>query len=589
MSESFEQSYPVNMVAGYAICLTLYHLGYRAFFISPGYRDAPLVAALKALADEFDDLVLVSAVDERAGAFQALGYCKKNKNSGGPGAVLICTSGTAGANYYPALIEASKDQVPIFVMTADRPIDLRYTNSNQVIDQTGFFGQFVNTSIDLPAAYEPFLTLKLAKTYIKRIQAHVHKAARSSLQWPQGPVHLNVPFPEPLEPNEGAYLEVSSLVQSVLKTGHLVVEDDAPSALSILSEKTKVWLRDLISVSKRPFLIIGSLERNVDVLAVSDFLRRSRIPRYIDVTAQLKTIHTSSLGPHHKEMQAWWKNGYQPDLVLHLGGALVGKHFEILQKNIEDHVHVIKVSREKDIVDSLYLGANHLQTNVADFLSDMSTDLEIFSSPACFEASPPAAPSYADDKLSVSSQINMASIWPGVARTVLETLPPSFDLFLGNSSAIRIFDEKAGNLSVPRRIYSNRGVSGIEGLLATTLGVSLAEPEKPICLVLGDISMMHDLNSLLSLSVQKLPVLVLILNDHRGGVFDLLPIAQHKTVCDPFISTPHSFSFAGICEMAHLSYVKVKKSQELEMVLKKVRMESLPLVVELSEKMRTNN
>lgn len=230
-----------NTFASSLLVHGLSQLGVRGFFVSPGYRDAPFIAALQVR----PDLSVKSCMDERAAAYEALGFAKATRRP----AVLVCTSGTAGANYLPAVIEAKTDQLPLLVITADRPFEMVHAGAQQVIDQRQLFGSFVKQSLDFPA---PSPTLDMAAWL-----SYVRMLVEISCEGRQGPVHLNLPFRLPLDPVETADRPTDAHVLDAQKLlRNLAVQPDITQSTRLAPKVARDWLDDLRS-AERVLIFIG--------------------------------------------------------------------------------------------------------------------------------------------------------------------------------------------------------------------------------------------------------------------------------------------------------------------------------------------
>ncbi len=530
-----------NMLAASLLIAAWRRLGVSTYFISPGYRDAPLIAALQARSD----VELVSCFDERAGAFQALGYAKAT----GLPAVLICTSGTAGANYYPALIEASVEQVPMLVVTADRPFELVHAAAQQVVDQRQIYGRFAKKSLDFPVPSKDFdgrAWMDVARDLLQ-----------TALAAPQGPVHLNVPFHVPLDPvqvKDGPG-EVEAWDKELRKMPTQIARRERPP----LDAASAALFRNAVGEAKRGFLLLGRFNNEKDRQAARFIQEKLGWPSFADVGSGLKGMVPQQILDLQHPLMLEALSSYRPDMIIHLGRRLVSRYFDDFIARHEPASYWV-FSSEIGPQDPAHL-LQRLQ-----FDSELSS---VAVALADLEIKPPPA----DLAASARSLVNkLATMEPGefnfaaVAETIIELSPrEDHGLFLGNSTAIRAFDSWCYAAGAWPEIQANRGVSGIEGLLATALGVARGK-RQGWTVVLGDISMMHDLNSILSLKTSGLTgtFIVVIVNNSGGRIFETLPIAAYPEVKDPWISTPHTFNFEGIAAMAGVDYIACQSQKEFE-------------------------
>ncbi len=537
MSEAILSVQNWNMFASSLIIDTCVRFGADTFFISPGYRDAPFIAALS----KHQGTRLISCFDERAAAFQALGWAKAKRKP----AVLLCTSGTAGANYLPAVIEAKTDHIPLLVITADRPFELVHANAQQVIDQRDLFGRFVKKSLDFPAP-SPTLSAKAWVSYTKML-------LELSVDRLSGPVHLNLPFHAPLDPietenrpTEAHIIEAKEQLQAL----HWASEVSAESCWSSTLSRD---FQDCLTRSKRGLLILGRLELSAAEKVVIRMLRdKLQWPVFADVGSGLK--YESSLEIPEPSIPSARRllDSYAPDMVLHIGKRLVTRHLDDVLNRLKDFNYWV-LTEEENVQDPYHLSSRRqyrpdwqvLESCAKAFKGHLIKENGNFS------------------KLALQlAKIEGPEFHFGNVANSLRKLSQG-PIFLGNSTAIRAFDSWCFGSSQAHEMQANRGVSGIEGLLATTIGLSLAS-RKLWTLVVGDISLLHDLNSVISLAQSEAKVIVVLVNNLGGRIFESLPVQAYPWVKDPLISTPHALNFQGIAAMARLPYSACKSQAEFE-------------------------
>ncbi len=531
-----------NLFAASLLIATWKKLGVHSFFVSPGYRNAPLIAALQM----HDDLTIVSCFDERAAAYQALGAAKASQKP----SVLMCTSGTAGANYLPALAEANTDQVPLIVVTADRPFELVHAAAQQVIDQRQLFGRFVKQSFDFPAP-DAHLQERAWIGYSRDLFALAMAA-------PEGPVHMNLPFHTPLDPVAVADGPSADRVRQAMQALEVLPGASELSQATELSDAAAQYLRDTLRQSQRGFLVIGRLARDSDRRAALLLQRQLGWPCLVDIGSGLKgRCEHEILDVGHPRMAALLA-AYAPDMVVHVGRRLVSRHFDDFLKTANPPVYWVFSSQE-GAQDPMHL-PQRMQSTASLSSLLIALRVEESQSSAAHDALMARTEALRHDLQEVRSPLFG---FADVAQTLNGLLPRmGHGLFLGNSLAIRAFDSWLFHPGRLPRIEANRGVSGIEGLLATTMGLARAS-EEMWTLVIGDISLLHDLNSVVGLKSLASPVIVVLVNNGGGRIFETLPIAAHAWVKDPLISTPHELQFAGIAQMADIPYTLCRDAAEL--------------------------
>ncbi len=504
--------------------------GVQTFFVSPGYRDAPLIAALTNSAQAR----LVSCMDERVGAYMALGLAKAT----GCAAALVCTSGTAAANYLPAVIEAATEQIPMLVLSCDRPVELTFTGANQAIDHSSFFGSYGKDYMSLPTP-EGSITPQA-------LDALMSVAYRSCYNYPRGVVHINIPLRGRLEPVEEVHQKIKAFDERPIQ-----ILQQSPSILNPHEQEISRLEKD-IAQARRGLLVIGRLHNRQDIRSIYEFSQKLNWPVYADINSSL-ALRMDRLVDLELPFGCQFLEHYKPDLVVQLGSHVTSKYLDLYFENRIESLSYRIFSQDvrgqnPAMTPALHIAVNHFTwldtVKVKSARSEVQRgELHRF-------------------KAAAQDCINEAPLsMPWVAKELLKS--GHSQLFLGNSSTIRAFDTWVFQQcnSAHHQIFANRGASGIEGLLATAMGVAIGTRDW-VDLVLGDVSMIHDLNSLLQLVQLDLPVRIFCLNNNGGGIFTKLPIGEFPKLLNPYIATPHSFDFSSFCQGAGLDYIKItdKKS-----------------------------
>lgn len=539
----------INTQWGWCVIQELKRWQLDRVFVSPGNRNAPIIAALAAE----PGIKKSVCMDERAAAYQALGYAKA---TGKPG-VLLCTSGSAACNYYPALAEAFHEQVPLLVISADRPFALVRSGANQVMEQDQLFGAFVKKSLSLPTA-----SLEVSAPTLLE---HVAMMLGVATQYPRGPVHLNVPFTEPLGPSPQKTLpeEYLSIADAaLLKRASIPVQ--TVQLAPVLDNRAWEYVQGCVAKAERGLLLVGRLMHPEDRAAVRAFAHKLNWPVYFDVTSGIldKEHAMTVLDPETPSVYKALKD-YAPDCVLQIGRRLVTKWFDDLRCTVPPK-HVFVVNELMDTQDPEHQRDLPLMMREGAFAAqfpETKTTPHANATKALLSA---MKETYAKMQ---SLLIDAPFSFPVIVNQLLKAIPTNHVLFCGNSSTVRYFDTWA----VTRRdteveVIANRGLSGIEGQVATVLGYAEAA-KKPATIVLGDVSLIHDLNSLLSLKAASQPITVIVVNNREGTIFRKLPIAVYPEVMDPLMLTPHAFNYEGIASMANLRYEIVTDNEALQAAL----------------------
>ncbi len=544
----------------------LKRLGCRGFFVSPGYRNAPLIAALV----QEDGLDVVSCPDERAGAYQALGYAKQK----GAPAVLMCTSGTAAANYFPAIIEAQQSRIPLVVISADRPFAMVHSGANQVINQMDLFGKFIKAGLAFPTPSEAVSPDAL----VRLVEDGVEKACR----YPRGPVHWNIPFDEPLEPRVGSAGPVDADYLSAAERcrAERSVESFPPGDVGhwLPSEAQFNLLQTHLGSARRGLLLVGGLASASERQMVGRLVQALGWPVYFDITSGLRFAgHERSLADLEAPfLQKWLKEQYRPDVILHVGDRLTSKWYDRFLQSWQGQYGYHVITAHDGLQDPTFHVRRQLTGDVARICHEL---LE-----RCGSAGHKIDEALWTPVVRWQEQASEAIqhgpfSFAAVAQTVLSQLAPNAILYLGNSSTIRAFDAWGWQGPKDMDVQASRGVSGIEGQLATAMGIARAR-RCPVTAVLGDITLIHDLNSLLELGRSQLPTTVVVINNQQGAIFGALPIGGYPEVLSPYLNTPHRFHFDGIATMSGLRYQRVEGASDLLNVLQECHQTGKPSLVE---------
>ncbi|GGA88157.1 2-succinyl-5-enolpyruvyl-6-hydroxy-3-cyclohexene-1-carboxylate synthase [Neiella marina] len=520
----------------------LARLGVRHVCLAPGSRSTPLTLA--AVANP--KLQCHSHFDERGLGFMALGLCKA---SASPVAVIV-TSGTAVANLYPAVVEAFQTQQPLILLTADRPEELIDCGANQAIEQVGIFAHFVVARQNLPAPHAS----ESASDLLTRIDGIYQ---RCCVQPVRGPIHINCPYREPLYPTEQQQDFAAELAELNEWRQH-----QQPFVRAELNDPEPV----VLAVPALPGVIIAGALGPDEQAAALKLQRQLGWPLLADVQSGLRGQANVI---NHPELAL----AQQPDALMQarqfilLGGRLISKS---LLRWLEQHEwhHSVQISDHPGPFDAGLVIMQRLKCRVDQF--------ELKNPPV----HPPA--------VCVSDAINQASrsLWQAEALSLSEvnlaaqlqlSMPEQGLLMLGNSLPVRLFEQR---FSGCQQIITSRGASGIDGLLATAVGLGKHDASRPLTLVLGDISLLHDLNSLALLSQLQQPLVVIVLNNDGGNIFDLLPVPDGRTL-DQYYRMRHGYQFAAAAEQFNLNYQRPADMAEFHQGYQQALALARPTLIEL--------
>lgn len=525
-----------NRLWAHLIVEELVRCGVDFFCVSPGSRSTPLVAALSAN-PKAKPLV---HFDERGSAFDALGYARAT----GRPAAWITTSGTAVANGFPAIVEASTDGVPMICLTADRPPELRQTGANQTIVQPNIFADYVRWSFDLPA---PDLSVDPASVLTTVDQA-VYRARRA----PRGPVHLNTMFREPFLVESEVQGEVNYGLDSWNESEEPYTRyaDTRPSV--DVEEVRRLW--EKLCLARRGLIIAGRLETKIQGDAVARLAETLGWPLLTDISSQLRLGNDRQRVAYYDALLTdghFWEE-HSPDAVVHFGGRPLSKRLEqALARAAPENYMVVRDNPFR--LDPNHRVTQSMEADVVSFCASLSEAAEknpgeLMSgwSAGWFKASERVG-DLLDERLAGKEELSE----PSVARLISRHVPEGHGLVLASSMPIRDMDTFAAADGPAVPVAANRGASGIDGTVSTAAGFARGLG-KPVTVIIGDLALLHDLNSLAML--RDLPVVVVAINNDGGGIFSFLPVARQEKIFEPYFGTPHGLDFKAAAGMFGLEY-----------------------------------
>ena len=507
------------------------------FVLSPGSRSTPLTVAVA----RHPQAEKIICYDERGAAFHALGYARATGNP----AVLICTSGTAAANYFPAVIEAAVEHIPMVIFSADRPPELRQTGANQTIQQVNLYGEYARWQFDLPCPDDKIPPQVLLTT----VDQAVYQARRS----PCGVVHINCMFREPLAPTKESFnQEYLISVEKWLKDEQVYTHNT--SSVHTLQEEELKKLAKLFQKTSTGILVIGQLKSPDETEAVIKLANKLNWSVFADIQSGMRLSKGITHLIHYFDqllLREDWHQGKPWETVFQIGDRLISKRW----------LQLIEKYPPQDYIVLLNHPSRHDPTHRVTWR--LEGDISYTCEQLCQELPQGKTSTWTKSLQRQSQQINQtiddflfsspAINEPALARLISRHIPPQNGLFLASSMAVRLMDmyatPQAGNIVVA----ANRGASGIEGTIACAAGfaVGLAAP---VILLIGDLACFHDLNSLYLLKSIPQPVIVVIINNGGGGIFSFLPIAEFKDVFETYFATPHQLKFRQAAQMFNLDY-----------------------------------
>jgi 2-succinyl-5-enolpyruvyl-6-hydroxy-3-cyclohexene-1-carboxylate synthase len=564
---------------------TLQRLGLTTAVICPGSRSAPLTIAFA----QNNQIETIPILDERSASFFALGIAKK---SGVPTA-LICTSGTAAANFYPAIIEAHESRIPLLIFTADRPPELRDCHAGQAIDQVKIYGNYPNWQAELAIpAVEIGMLGYLRQTIVYAIE-------RSQFPTP-GPVHLNIPFRDPLIP-------ISDIAVEALETQFdsedffaglepiIIGETSTPPSPPLLRGGAGSAIEPSLHLLRggagsvieqwqncsRGIIIAGVAQPQFPEKYCSAIGQMSKLLNWPILAEGLSPLRNyAQLNPHlistydlilrNRELA----DKLTPEIAIQIGDLPTSKELRNWLDKTQPKRYIIDPSHHN--FDPLHGKTTHLRTSPENLATAISLHVPplnkgglggVLTSAANSSPVPPlskgglggvltsATNEYLqlwrntetkvrqtiDQKISEINNI----IEPKVSWLLSQTLPPKTPIFISNSMPVRDveFFWKPNNLEI--KPFVNRGANGIDGTLSTALGV--AHRNQSSIMLTGDLALLHDTNGFLITNKFVGHLTILLINNNGGGIFEMLPVVKFDPPFEEFFATPQHINFANLC------------------------------------------
>jgi len=499
----------------------LIKLGVRHVCISPGSRNTPLTLAF-AENKKFKKYI---HIDERSSGFFALGIAKAVKQP----VVLVTTSGTAVAELYPAIIESFIERIPLIVCTADRPAYLRNTGANQTIDQENIYANHIKY-------YADFGLPNLNKNTLKSLCKKTYEATLIATKSNPGPVHLNFPFRKPLEPN--------SFTENIfLKLSDFIISSTLDQIVKSSNENKFKSLKKLLITSERPLIHCGW--GNFDSVFYNNliaFSSTNKIPILVDGTSDLRFYKGNNINiiSNHSAFLAYQIE--EPDLIIQFGNAPTSqamlRYFEI--NNVKRYL----INKFGDVKDPSRIKGELIKIDpniLLKKLIGLKNPLTQNNTWCKYIIENDKICEHAKTSLIEKSRFGLE---PRIVNETLNIIPNNSNLFISNSLSIRDFDFFASKRKSNLKIHTNRGASGIDGIISTATGIA-AESKTPTFLVIGDLSFFHNISALSTLTQLKIPLIIILVNNNGGGIFNMLPIYENNNF-DKYFITSQNLEFAKI-------------------------------------------
>ncbi|AFZ47864.1 2-succinyl-6-hydroxy-2,4-cyclohexadiene-1-carboxylate synthase [Cyanobacterium stanieri PCC 7202] len=540
----------VNTVWSSLIVETFARLGLENAVICPGSRSTPLTIAFA----QHPSIKTIPILDERSASFFALGMAKSSHKP----VVLVCTSGTAGANFYPAVIEARYSHIPLIILTGDRPPELRECHAGQTINQVNLYGNYPKwqTELSLPS-------FKLKRLFYLR-QNIIHGWEKAS-HYAGGVVHFNIPFREPLAPiKKNSYSEEEKAsISSKLFPGKMKLSTFKINYFgnyeNVFSQWQKYQKGIIIAGVDSPddsllySRAIAFLSEKLNFPVLSEAL--SPVRNYQHYNPNLISTYDIILrNPAYQEE-------LRPEIVILIGEYPTSK--ELRKWLTENKISTYIITPTCDNLDALHSNSQHIRISAIEFVKNIE--------PTFISQQNNNSQKYLQQWLKIEQKIknnldhvinNHDELFEGKISWLLSHhLPAQVPIFIANSMSVRYAEYFWQTNQGEREVYFSRGANGIDGTLSTALGIS--QQKQQAVLLTGDLALLHDTNGFLINQHLSGSLTIVLVNNNGGGIFEMLPIAEFDHIFEEYFATPQQIDFENLSKTYGIEYKQIETWQQL--------------------------
>lgn len=512
----------------------LYQQGICEVVISPGSRSTALALAFAAHPGFRKHI----CIDERSAAFQALGLAK---GSGNP-AALVCTSGTALANYLPAVIEATQTNIPMLVLSADRPPNLRGIGANQTIDQLKIFGNY-------PVFFHEAGLPDFRPESSKRLELLAHQCVFASIS-NGGVSHINFAFSKPFEP------KIEYLTEIEQENEKLAKKTFSLPSINTSNVRLPGKLANQVEKAEAPLIIAGNDISGSLAQSISELAKLINAPILVEPGSNIPISKHTITGfdgflRNHEILDA-----QEPDLILRFGREPVSKALATYLQYYSGVPQIRFISGDvlaDEVLTAHEFVALSSALDVSDIAPSSSPQKEWMRS---WRRLQKEFTTFRESLMFPTTPLTDGYVFHQVAPLI----PSRSFTMLSNSFPARdmsLFGEYDG-----RECYLNRGAAGIDGIISTTIGLSKSL-DKPGILFIGDIAFLHDSNALLNLKEVTQPLLIIVLNNGGGTIFKMLPVNSFKKKYSDYFQTPQQVTLAALCRAHKLPHTLVSRPEQI--------------------------
>lgn len=522
--------------------------------ISPGSRSTPL-ALLLHRQEKIETFV---EVDERSAAFFALGLSKASSKP----VALLCTSGTAAANYYPAICEAKASHVPLIILTTDRPHELRQVGAPQSMNQLQLFQNHVKLFVEMAIP-------EGTKEMLDYAYWQGMRSTDTASQMPKGPVHLNFPLREPLLPNLSSSLKTKRQTEIIAGKPQLTEEQ--------LIQCINAWQ------GKKGVIVVGGSHTPKEARLFVELAEALNWPIISDPLTNItscgldSSLIMSCADLFIQEVTMI----HRPEVVVRFGMLPISKNTMFWLRSLEKtETTIYFVDETGEWQDQLKQTQVAIQVQEQPFLQAVKENITVKTS-GSWTAQWIQWQKITEQTLEDLAEMNQLNE-TSASLLVHKQMMADGQLFVSNSNAIRFIDRFAAVENTSYHLFGNRGINGIDGIVSTALGMCATKSKRQNILLIGDLALYHDMNGLLLAQRYHLPLTIILLNNNGGGIFSFLSQRElEKEDFEPIFGTPIDLDFSLVAKLYGAEYTKAETLEQLDLLLEQTKTEPKFQLIEI--------
>ena len=518
----------------------------RTAILCPGSRSAALTIAMV----RHPEIETYSISDERSAGFIGMGMAQVTEKT----VALVCTSGTAAYNFAPSVAEAFFQEIPLLILTADRPAEWIHQYDGQTIYQRDIFGKHVKKSFELPSDYSN-------KDAVWQIERIINEAINLSQTSPKGPVHINVPIREPFYPADNEQVTFENSVRIIENVN---IEKQ-------LSKEFWQKFREIWQESERKLIVVGHRQSSSLDEVLKLISEEFSIPVVGDIISNLNKNEVISADVFLSSKNQDLLNSLKPDLLITCGKSIISKNLKLFIRNNKPRYH-FHIQENGELIDPFQTLTHKVEVSPEYFFKQLFEDLDFLKFKEGEEEDDEA---YFQDWQKINakaqSQLNQFLNNQGfcefkAVKVILDELPENTILHVANSMPVRYANLVGLEMGKNTEVFANRGTSGIDGSLSSAVGCAL-KTDKIVTILIGDMSFFYDRNAFWN---SYLPdnLRVIVLNNHGGNIFKIIDGPNRQPEVEEYFSTKQSFSAQSTAIEAGLEYTKISTENELNIALK---------------------